>query len=293
MFAFKRAQEIVSIGNVRLGGQPGDNPPVLIASIFYHGHKIVRDENEGLFDREVAEGLIKSLEELSDKTKLPFMLDVVGGSSTAIVRYIEFVCNVTKAPILVDPLGSISVAKAALSYVSEVGLSDKVVYNSLTAKSKEEEYQLLKEFKVSAAVALLYTDRIVDVDARIKSLELILKRCSAVNVDKVLVDTFVIDVPSLAAAMRTIIEVKSRYGLPSGCGAHNAVSTQRRSFKERFGAEGLRACELTANISPLLLTADFVLFGPIEMAREIFPAAYVVYNSYRYLLRRRENAIAL
>jgi len=43
----------------------------------------------------------------------------------------------------------------------------------------------------------------------------------------------------------------------------------------------------------IVLGADFLLYGPIEVAKEIFPAVYTVYTAYKYLARRKENLIQL
>jgi len=45
---------------------------------FDEGHKIVKDRSSGVFDRAEAERLINVQEEMSDKTGVPCMLDVVG-----------------------------------------------------------------------------------------------------------------------------------------------------------------------------------------------------------------------
>ncbi|MGQ9690802.1 MAG: tetrahydromethanopterin S-methyltransferase subunit H, partial [Thermoproteota archaeon] len=68
MFRFEKEQKIFDIANVKVGGQPGQLPIVLIGSIFYHKHKIVRDERKGEFDKEKAEELLKKEEEVSDKS---------------------------------------------------------------------------------------------------------------------------------------------------------------------------------------------------------------------------------
>jgi len=285
MFRYSLEQKVFEIKGVKVGSQPGENPPILIGSIFYHKHKIVEDEKKGVFRKEEAEKLIKNVEELSDRTKIPFMLDVVGASPEAIVKYIEFVSSITKAPILVDPLGDVNVASVALRYVKEVGLIDRVIYNSLTAKSRDEEYKLLQESGVDKAVLLLYTDKVLDVEARIKSLEMMLEKTRVYGVDKYMVDTFVIDLPSLSVAMRTAIEIKKRFGLPVGCGAHNAISAQRKAFKERFGSEWVKIMELTSNLAPIVIGSDFLLYGPIETSNEVFAAVYTIYSSYRYLKR--------
>ena len=63
---FEKLQEIFTIHNVKVGGQPGELPTVLIGTIFYEGHKIVKNPMKGEFDRKQAEELLKKQEELSD-----------------------------------------------------------------------------------------------------------------------------------------------------------------------------------------------------------------------------------
>ncbi|MBC7131437.1 tetrahydromethanopterin S-methyltransferase subunit H, partial [Candidatus Bathyarchaeota archaeon] len=55
MFKFNTPQQVFEIGNVKVGGQPGETPTVLIASIFYEGHHIVKDPDKGEFDAKAAE----------------------------------------------------------------------------------------------------------------------------------------------------------------------------------------------------------------------------------------------
>jgi len=141
---------------------------------------------------------------------------------------------------------------------------------------------------VKTAIALLYTDNIVSVPSRMQALEAIVSKASRYGVENLMVDAFVIDVPSLAAAMQACIEVKRRFGYPCGSGAHNAVSTQRKAFRDRFGKEGLKASELASSIASLVVSPDIILYGPIENAVEVFPAAYVIYTAYRYMIRVKQ-----
>ena len=80
MFRFEKEQKIINAGGIKLGGQPGECPTALTATIFYLGHKIVTDKKQGIFDKARAEKLINRLDELSDMTTNPFILDVVGTS---------------------------------------------------------------------------------------------------------------------------------------------------------------------------------------------------------------------
>lgn len=287
MFKFKADQKVFEVGGIKIGGLRSDVPPVLIGSIFYHGHKVVIDERRGEFDRGAAESLIKLQEEEADKAKIPGLLDVVAYSSEAAIKYIDFVSSATDKPFLLDAPG-LEVVSPALSYVSAAGLSSRVIFNSLTPRSKDEELALLQRSGVKSAVLLLYTGKVMDVEARLEGLRGLLPRAEGAGITAPLIDTFVIDVPSLSAAMRAMLRIKSELGLPCGCGAHNAVSVMRKRFKEVYGSRGLEAAELASNIAPVVLAADFVLYGPVEHCSIVFPATYVIATSYRYLARRRE-----
>ena len=51
LLRFERKQETCEIAGVKVGGQPGENPTVLVGTIFYEGQKIVEDPVKGFFDR--------------------------------------------------------------------------------------------------------------------------------------------------------------------------------------------------------------------------------------------------
>ena len=61
MFKFEAEQKVYNIGGVELGGQPGEWPTVLIASIFYKGDQNVIDEMEGIIDHGAALDCIHSI----------------------------------------------------------------------------------------------------------------------------------------------------------------------------------------------------------------------------------------
>ena len=62
---FRTTPQTFQIGKISVGGQPGVRPAVLIGSMFYHGHKVLIDEDRGEFDRDAAARAIRQHEELS------------------------------------------------------------------------------------------------------------------------------------------------------------------------------------------------------------------------------------
>jgi len=287
MLKFKKQQKTFEIGKVKVGGQPGENPTVLIGSIFYHGHKIVLDENTGKIDKEGAEKLIKLQEEFSAKTGNPCMLDVVGATKEAMEKFIDFVAGATEAPFLIDS-PSIEVKVAGVKYASEVGLESRVVYNSLTPESKPQEFEAIEESGVKSSILLAYKSGLMTSEARVKAIKELLTKTEEAGITKPLIDTFVIDIPSLSVACRAMLDLKRELGLPCGCGAHNAISTWA-GFKERMGAQAVKPCAVTVNVVPIVLGADFILYGPVEDCKYVFPAVYAINTSCKYLSRTKEQ----
>ena len=99
MFKFGKEQKIFEIGDIKIGGQLGELPTVLIGSLFHEGHKIVKDRKLGIFDKRRAERLIKVQEEMSEKTGVPCMLDVVAENPEVLIKYIDFVSEVTEVAL--------------------------------------------------------------------------------------------------------------------------------------------------------------------------------------------------
>ncbi|HIH69334.1 MAG TPA: tetrahydromethanopterin S-methyltransferase subunit H [Methermicoccus shengliensis] len=285
MFRFGN-QKAFEIGKVNIGGEPGDNPTVLIGSIFYGKHKIVEDEKKGIFDKEKAEKLIKEQEELSDKTGNPGLVDVVGMSEEAIRGYMEFVADVTDKPFLVDSaIADIKIA--AVEYAKEVGLEKRIIYNSISPESKDKEIEALKNSNIEAAVVLAYTFNVTSSKARIDALEKVLPKLEEAGITKPLIDTFVMDVPSLPAAAKAAMEIKKKYGFPCGSGAHNAIASWK-GFKNMLGKEAEKPAVLMANTLQIVLGSDFVLYGPIEDSKLVFPAVFTIDTAYRYFARTKD-----
>ncbi|MCK4424249.1 tetrahydromethanopterin S-methyltransferase subunit H [Candidatus Bathyarchaeota archaeon] len=287
MLRFRTQQKVFEIGEVKVGGQPGENPTVLIGSIFYRGHKIVVDERAGDLRKEDAEKLIMLQEEFSEKTGNPCMLDVVGSTVEAMEKFISFTADVTKAPILIDS-PSVEVKIAAVKYVSEVGLEKRAVYNSFTLVSEPREFEAIRNSGVKSAMLLAYKSAIMTSEARVKTIKELLPKVEEAGITKPLLDTYVIDIPSLSMACRAMLDLKRKFGLPCGCGAHNAISTWR-GLKKLMGRQAVRPCTVTVNATPAILGADFILYGPIENCKYVFPSTYTINTSYKYLYRMKEQ----
>lgn len=286
MLKFKTTQKVVKIGKIKVGGQLGENPTVLVGSIFYHRQKLLLNEKTGDIDKEEAETLIKLQEEFSDKTRNPCMVDLVVSTEEAMIKLLGFVSEITENPILIDSPNH-KVMIAGVKYAAEVGLKDRVVYNSLIQDSKQEEFEAIKQSGLESAVLLAYQRGFITSGGRVKAIRELLPKAEKAGIIKPLIDTYVIDVPSLSMACRAMLDIKIDCGLPCGNGAHNAISTWV-GFKKRMGHQAVKPTTIVLNSVPVVLGADFILYGPIEDSKYIFPAVSAINSSYKFLYKRGE-----
>jgi tetrahydromethanopterin S-methyltransferase subunit H len=113
VFKFEAEQKVYDIGEITIGGQPGERPTALIASIFYKGDRNVIDEMTGEFNHESALDCIREIENFTIKTSTPLIIDLVASSEMAMVNYVDFIADHTDLPFVIDgTLESIRIAGA-------------------------------------------------------------------------------------------------------------------------------------------------------------------------------------
>lgn len=294
MFKFQREQKNFNINGIRIGGQPGEYPTVLVGSIFYEGHKIVKDAVKGEFDKIQARALIEKNEELSKKTGNPFILDIVGTAPEALTKYVDFVSEVTKAPFLVDS-PSAATRIQVMKHIMELGLSDRAIYNSIDYTANSEEIAKLKELNVKSAILMAYNPKYPFPKGRLDILQGsaeqkgLLEAAKEAGIENILVDTAVLDAPSIGLAAYAIYLVKNEFGLPAGCGPANGVAMWNR-VKNDYGSAGVSSSITASAVSTLMMGADFVLYGMVKYAEIVFPAcalvdAMIAYNARNFGIR--------
>ncbi|RLI46135.1 tetrahydromethanopterin S-methyltransferase subunit H [Candidatus Bathyarchaeota archaeon] len=289
MFEFKSKQQTFNIGGVKVGGLPGQNPTVLIGTIFYHGHKAILDKKTGEFDRKLVEEEINLQEEFSDKTGNPGIFDVVGATPELMRKYVEFTASVTDAPIMID--GTTAEAKiAGLEYAKEVGLIDRLIYNSLIPEYKQEEIDKIKEVGLKSALLLAYNPKEFTTAGRVKAIKQLLEVAKEAGIEKPLLDTCVLDIPGLGMASRAAFELKNEFGLPVGNGAHNAVSLWK-GLKSKMGVQAVKPAVAAACVVAVATGADFVLYGPVKDAQYVFPVIAMTNAAYGYLLFEKKISL--
>ena len=287
MFLFEKDQISYDVKGVKLGGQPGAFPTVLIGSIFYRGHKIVKDAETSDFDRAKAESLINQAEELSDTTGNPSLLDVVISYPNNVEKYIDFVQGITEMPFLIDATTT-RLRIEAVKYVKETGLSDRVIFSSISPDTKEEEIPVIKESGIKTGVILAFNKADMSPQGRIGILTKesgLLDLAKKAGIENFLIDTVVLDPTSLGPSVKAINLVKTKLGFPAGCGPTNAIDSWETG-REKFSKEIIHASDACSDFLAIIMGADFVLYGPIERAKRAFPLCGLADAITAYTLRR-------
>ena len=266
---------------MKVGGQPGQVPTVMIGSIFYHKQKILQDEKTGRIDKEKAEELLNKEKEISNKTGNSRIVDVCCSWPKAFEKLIDFVAKSIAGPFAIDGTTS-EVRIAGVRYVEEVGLSKQVVYNSITPNINEQEMSAIKEAKIKSAIILTLNSRNPTILGRMQTLEKLLSLSMEAGIENILVDAAVLDIPDPGPVSKTIYLIKEKYGLPTGAGTHNAVERWIMARKGHVLKQQIMST--VASVFPVVLGADFLLYGPIENAVKAYYAsaiadAYVAYSA--------------
>lgn len=282
MFKFQKEQEIINIAGVKIGGQPGELPTVLAGTIFYDKHEIVKDAARGLFDRAAAEKLINLQETSAEETGNPHIVHIFGTTPESITRYIDFVTEISEAPFLIDsPEGT--VRSHAAEYVSEVGLADKAIYNSINMSINASEIEALALSDIDSSIILGFNATDSSLQGRMELLEngaglleegllSISDRCGIVNK---LIDPSITPLGNGAGiALRMTITAKAKWGHPTGSGIHNAPSAWNWLNQKREKDPILyKICDVGSTCLQQAAGGDFILYGPIEYAPYVFPMA--------------------
>lgn len=284
MILFGKKQEICEVGKVKIGGQLGELPTVLIGSIFHHGHRLIRDEATGEFDRVRAENLVRSQDELSRETGNPCMVDVVGRTSETLIKYIDFVAEVTDAPLLING-PSAEVRLSASRHAISVGLKDRVIYNSINFTVTSHEINAVKELGMKSAIV-----QALDPHSPLpKSMVGILKGerglvevARKAGITQILILTPVIDIPHVGYSASGIRLIKEEFGLPTGTAPVGVLSKWVRA--NEFGRNTLKLCRPVPAVICQVMGANFIIYGSLAKAREVFPPcaladAMIAYDS--------------
>ncbi|MFW9971171.1 MAG: tetrahydromethanopterin S-methyltransferase subunit H [Candidatus Odinarchaeota archaeon] len=270
MWQFAKDQETYNIAGIEIGGQPWERSTVLIGSIFYAGDKIVQDPIKGLFDEIKVKDLLEKEEEIAKFTGNPRFLDVIGETTEALIRYIEFVASSTPIPIILDS-PSQKVRIETIKHFADTELMPRLIYNSIGIDHTDEELKCLKDCGVENAILLAFSMKAMKPIRKIELLETdLIQAAKSADIKNILIDTGVMDVASVGWASLAIRDIKERFGYPTGCAPANALYTWEKM--KGLGKTSFQAAASSVISITRLLGADYCLYGPISNSAWVYPA---------------------
>jgi tetrahydromethanopterin S-methyltransferase subunit H len=277
MFRFDKRQLICSIGGIKIGGQPGQLPPVLIGSIFQKGDRIFSGNRKRGFDEKMAEDLLIQQERISRETGIPAMVDIVATDGEEFRIYIDFVTGVTEMPFCIDAWALKPKLDAAI-YCEKRGLMDRMFYNSLTLWEKELEREIREIYAIGVKHVLLIAFDPEDKmpSGRVKGLERLLNsidKCNA-SFESILVDTSVMNAPATAFCAIANRMIKERWGFPTGSAPSNG-SYMWKEARNIWGFRGWAGADAALEGIATTFYHDFIFYGPMASAPRIFPAVAI------------------
>jgi tetrahydromethanopterin S-methyltransferase subunit H len=224
------------------------------------------------------------MESLTRETGIPGMVALVANSLDEIKTYIDFIVEVTSAPFAID-IWMQKVRLAAARYAAELGLKERLLYNSITPWDEDIEGQVaeLRELGIKHVVIQAFDMEDKGPGGRVKSLQKMLPVVEKGNFESILVDTAVMNLPFIAFSLKANRLIKQEFGLPAGCAPANGTYMWRKTLpageRSRFPAVDA-AIEAVA-----ALESDFIFYGPMAGTDRVFTsvaatAAFMAAGAY-------------
>lgn len=276
------AQRRFRIGDVELGGRLGELPCVLIGSVFHEGHGIVKDRSSGEFNARKARRLIREQDEVSRRTGVPCMLDVVGDTPESIDLHLDFVSQETDAPLLVNATEA-RVRVHGMLHARDLGIDDRVVYDSINYRIDDAEVEMIKGSGAEAAIVQAFNPRNPMPEGMVEIIRDsggLLERATEAGITKPLLFTPVMDLPGIGMASRGISLLKEETGLPTGTAPVGVVGRSKAICS--MGECAKTTCRTAAVTLCQGMGANYIIYGTVSRAPEIFPACAMIDAALRY-----------
>lgn len=306
MIVIEKIQRAVEVAGVKIGGQVGEYPTLIMGLLFFQGDRLVKNVAKGEFDKKASEEAVLNFLNQCSRTGVQGAIAVQGSTPSAIIRYVDWVADLDfyQGPIIVDAPNE-HVRLPAMAHGFETGIRDRLIYDSIHPDSPDEEFEGLREHEVQNCVIMASNSRNMWPEGRIEVLSGVgswegsrglIDKLLEIGVQNIFIDTAVIGAVESIMACDAVRLVKEEFGWPVGAGTTNAVDslakTQRSRLKTSTVFQGILGMEkihgaLTgdAEISSLYRTldttfalaalfggADYLFAGAIESAQYLVPA---------------------
>lgn len=284
MLRFDKEQTVINIGNCKMGGQPGENPIVMIGTVFYANHAALLDEKTGKIDKSLVEAEVNEFISLVEDMRMQAIIDIVGAYPEALINQCEFIADLVDVPFLVDGLNDNS-RIPAMEGLRDIGLLDRAIINSIDENTKDESIHKLKEIGVKNAVLLTFGNKYIFPNQKLALLkETLIPNAQKAGIENYIVDTAVLDLPSIGINVETTRLIKSELGVPTGFAPSNAIYGWE--YVKKFG--NISRCGAIASLMTYCADAgsDFILFGPVKHAKCVVPSIALISGINSYYRKR-------
>ena len=294
MFVFKKEQIAYDFGNVRIGGNPGEYPTVLIGGLFFKGQPIVLNTKEGVFDPILTKKWIDVSTSMVEKTGHPLVIQAYGRTANAMEKHLSWLAENFDGPFMFESTSK----KARMrgnEFCDEAGLSDRAIYNSINLSTKPDELELLKNSSLNMAVVLGWSPKATSLQERMETVDAMVDTAKESGIEKMVVDPATMPVGAgYGLDMRTILALKSELGLPTCLGPHNAPSAWKFIKQSGFDDEATHLSTIVAStvISQLMAT-DCVMYGSMARSKEVFTSVALVGNAMATAVAESNRALGI
>ena len=268
MFSFTMDQQIFEMNTIFFGGQPGLHPTVLFGGLFFKGN----------LDFTLAKNEIESMLSLSEKLGVPGIPDFFIKKEEDIDPILSFLDSALPSEYpfsvdITDPMVKVKV----LQSLDERGLLSRTIYNSIHVGITDEERDALSIHTPRMAIVVAFNPKDKSPDGKVEVLENganlieqgLLDLSKNLGINQILVDTAALAPGDFSgAAIAALPIVKEEFGLPSGCAIHNVV--EKSTWLKQY-EQAKPVVDIASNVNVSVFGGDFLLYGPIEHAKTVFP----------------------
>ncbi len=270
--------EYYTYGNIKLERGNFNSPPILIGTIFYQNETIVDRKNPEQFNTQKAIKRIEKHQSLSEKYKIPSMIEISATTPKSMVKYLEFYLDHFNPPLVLG--GNFESRIAGIEYLRENGVKpEQYIYNTISNLKNKKEVEVLQKNKIKSAVILILGSENMTSTQRYKYITEknqpnhvnIIDGLNKIGVERIWIDGGVVNLESLVHILETQQLVSKSLRLPVGT-APNLFLFQYSSprLNVKFHTRYRRASIM------FIVTwfSNFIFYGAIEDAQESFASAY-------------------
>lgn len=281
MLHFTRAQEVVQIGGVTFGGQPGEYPTVLMGALFYSGDRLLAEPDSAEFDRAAAGALVQQALTSCRAVGVPLVLDLVCATPAQARAFVGFGLEVSDQPILIDGTTP-EVRLAGLREAAERQAQDRVIFNSVSSGVSDDELRLAVGLGCRSAVIMLVNSRNPTVRGKLAAAREQVPRAYRLGFENLLLDLAVLDIVDVGTCAATIPRLKEEFGLPCGCSPTH-THKERWIKAKMFSPAAQAAARVSCATMLQSAGASFFMYDLKQI--EVIPAMAMVDAEIAYAAR--------